>query len=573
MKCNFRIIEAYYPGGFRINRVLEIFQWKGGKSFLWQGICIAFSVLYIAGLHLSNDGLWFQGDSPRHAANGLFWWDFLTSFSLNPLQFSLSYYARYPVIHPTGYPPLFYLIEGAVFFIFGASPFIAKGLVLAFALLAGFYAAAWLRRWIAKEAGWGGALLILQPEVIRWANAIMLNVPAMALGLATIYHARRWIESPSSRHIYPTAIYALLGILTYVHNIVMLFVVLALIIFKKQWMILWDRRVLIVSFIGMIVLLPWAIVIFKWAPVQLTWVATPIGILEKMPTWTYYLKQMKTLCTIPLVILAILGVAVGLFDSRWRKEVKWAVIWFIVGYFFLSYIMVREGRYALHLIPPVVFLCCIGLFSLMSWNAVCVKKVFSRLIFSGMAVLVLFHFSAAAQVKVPYVKGFKDVVTFLDKMAPEKIIFYDGIYDGVFTFYLRSGDPKFKKGVVLGNKLLYASSIFRERKLIEKVTSVEDVVEVFRNKCGSEWLVIEGQLTPDKVTAAKFLRQALSRPEFKFVKSFPVITPIGATQLDVYRFLAPFENPSELEIPFPSLGKGTSFRIKPIEKSSQGFKY
>lgn len=189
-------------------------RWRWGRAASWQVLSIVLAWVYIVCLHLHNDGLSFQGDAPRHAANGFFWGDFLASFPVDPLEFALHYYARYPVINPTAYPPVFYLLEGAAFSVLGASPFVAKGLVLAFALAAGLYATAWLRRWIAEEAGWGGALLLLQPGVISWSHAIMLNVPSMTMGLAALYHARRWLEAPSSRHIYATTVLGVLGVLT-----------------------------------------------------------------------------------------------------------------------------------------------------------------------------------------------------------------------------------------------------------------------------------------------------------------------------------------------------------------------
>src|SRR5207237_9482802 len=134
---------------------------------------------------------------------------------LHHFDLSLSYYLRYPVITPTAYPPGFYLLEAAGFTLLGASPFVAKGLVLVFTLEAGFYLMAWLRRWISEDAGWGGAVLLLQPGVIAWSHAVMLNIPSMALSLAALYHARRWIEAPDSRHLYATAGFIAIGIMTY----------------------------------------------------------------------------------------------------------------------------------------------------------------------------------------------------------------------------------------------------------------------------------------------------------------------------------------------------------------------
>src|SRR5215475_2584816 len=57
---------------------------QGGKSLSSQVMGLLLAWLYVVWLYWGNDGLWFQGDSPRHAANGLFWWDFLTSLPLNP---------------------------------------------------------------------------------------------------------------------------------------------------------------------------------------------------------------------------------------------------------------------------------------------------------------------------------------------------------------------------------------------------------------------------------------------------------------------------------------------------------
>src|ERR1051325_11455474 len=134
-------------------------QFALAESALAQATAIVVVWLYVVVLHARNDGLWYAGDAARHALNGLFWWDFLAARPSRPADFALSYYARYPAINPTAYPPLFYLLEGVAFRVLGPSPYVAKGLVLGFALLGCLYISAWLRRWVSREAGWGGALL------------------------------------------------------------------------------------------------------------------------------------------------------------------------------------------------------------------------------------------------------------------------------------------------------------------------------------------------------------------------------------------------------------------------------
>ena len=135
------------------------------RSRACQIAAVMMTFLAVAALHRHSDGLWFQGDAPRHAVNGLFWWDLVHSLPRDPLAYALRYYARYPVIAPVTYPPLFYLVEGLSFAAFGSSPYVAKSVVLVFAILAGLYTMAWARRWIGEPAGWAGAFLAFIPGI------------------------------------------------------------------------------------------------------------------------------------------------------------------------------------------------------------------------------------------------------------------------------------------------------------------------------------------------------------------------------------------------------------------------
>src|SRR5258706_9749907 len=115
------------------------------RSRACQGAVVVLAFLVVAALNRQSDGLWFQGDAPRHAVNGLFWWDLLTALPRHPVGFAISYYAGYPVIAPATYPPLFYIVEGLAFAAFGPSPYVAKAVVVTFACIAGLYTMAWAR--------------------------------------------------------------------------------------------------------------------------------------------------------------------------------------------------------------------------------------------------------------------------------------------------------------------------------------------------------------------------------------------------------------------------------------------
>jgi hypothetical protein len=491
--------------------------------------------------------------------------ELLRNLPANPIEFALSYYARYPVIHPTAYPPGFYLIEGAAFWVFGASPFVAKSLVLAFSLMAGLYVTAWLRRWIADGAGWGGALLVLQPGIILWSNGIMLNVPSMTLGLAALYHTRRWMEAPHSRHMYPAAVLALLAILTYVPSGIVVLIMLAWIVVERRWQLFYDRRALAVAFLSIPILLPWAYVAIKWAPMHFASVYHSTIPVWSASRWTYYLERLPEIFTPLLLVLATLGALVGLRDRRWRREVTLTLIWVLVCYAGLSYIVARESRYALLLGPPIVFLSVLSLVSFTDRWTASRGEYPSRYFLAGLAVLLVFHLSTASHVKVPRVEGFNQVAEFLDSVASNERLFYDGDYDGNISFYLLGRDHDLRYGVVVGHKLLYVHAISPPYRLSEFVSSPADVVGVFRSKCGCRWLAIEKWGKSGGIAAVNYLRQAVTGPEFELVKTFPIAAP-RPTQVDIYRFLPSIETPEKLELRFPTLGEDAVFWATPLER-------
>ena len=215
-------------------------------SFLRSRAVQAAGVVLIAAVigaqHWANDGLWLQGDAPRHAANGLFWWDLLRSGSSHPIDFAVRYYARYPIINPASYPPLFYILEGLAFAAIGPSPHVAKGLVLLFGVLGGLYTMAWARRWISPAAGWAGLFLGFVPGVVLWSNAVMLNVPAMSLSVGALYHFRRWLETTKLRDLGLSGLMLAMVLITYYPAAVVLGICLGWLLLQVRTF-RWDRRV------------------------------------------------------------------------------------------------------------------------------------------------------------------------------------------------------------------------------------------------------------------------------------------------------------------------------------------
>ncbi|MBW7991044.1 MAG: hypothetical protein FVQ84_13645 [Planctomycetes bacterium] len=532
--------------------------------------------LFLCWLHWDNNGLWY-GDAPRHAANGLFWKDFLLSLSLDPKDYALSYYARYPVIAPTSYPPVFYLLEAIFFGAFVPSPYIAKGLVLGFALMAALYTSAWCRRWISGDAGWAGALLLLLPGVVLWSHAIMLNIPALALSIAALYHVRRWLESPPAspmwRQLYIGAALSVLAILTYMMSGVLVFVILAWIIAKRRWDLLWNRRTLIVVLLSAIALLPWSIVVVKWEMTRVGWAVRNSHDTLRVQNWhwQYYFRRLPELFSPHLLLIAAFGIISGVISKRWRHETIILLIWVCVCFVVFTYVGAREGRYILLLSAPVVCFCIIALLCATHWlgKLMRLQHQLGRLI-TVAAILMLFASQAwlASRVPIMSIKGIKEVVEFFEKVAPDEPIFYCGKHYANFTFQVQAGDPEYHRRVVLSRKLLYAEGSWNQTH--EFISSPQDAVEVLQKQGGCRWLAIMRGADSTRIKASQHLREAVKGPQFELVKSFQIqktqTTNMEDNIIDVYRFLVPIEQVDEVDMPLFSLGEGARYRVKPIQR-------
>lgn len=174
-------------------------------------------------------------------------------------------------------------------------------------------------------------------------------------------------------------------------------------------MILWDRRVLIIGLVSVLVLLPFMVIIFKWAPAHTGWVfANPTQSSVWLPSrWTYYAQKLLELFTTPLLCLAGSSIVITMMDQQWRQEVKPALIWAIVVYIGFSYIEAKEARYVLLLGPPLVFMGVIGLVSCLRWVATQLGGNPTGFFLAGMAALLGLHAWIAPLVRVPLVNEFQ----------------------------------------------------------------------------------------------------------------------------------------------------------------------
>ena len=523
------------------------------------GVVLVF--LLVAVLNRQSDGLWFQGDAPRHAVNGLFWWDFLKALPRHPTEYAISYYARYPVIAPVTYPPLFYVLEGLAFAVFGPSPYAARFVVLLFAGMAGLYTMAWARRWMGPLAGWAGTFLAFLPGIVLWSNTVMLNIPATALGLASLYHFRSWLETVRMKPLVLTALFVTAILLTYYPGAIVLSILAAWTLLRVR-NLRFDRRFLWIAVAAVFALVP-LLAALRLAPVHTARHLPTTALLTRLTTWTYYWSMLPSVVGWPALAFGLCGCAAGLARARWRSEALFIVIWITVLIVGLSVLPARDPRYILLVAPAFILAATIGIACAVRYLPALDPAWRPGILAAGLAVGV----GLTARIQVPQVSGFREIATYLQEQAPTDAVLYDGPYDGLFGFHVRALDPNFERRLVLANKLLYESGFTNTFTWVQtsNVTSTDDVVNFLRTRSGCRWVAIEQSRYSRLALGQRLLRQAVERSEFEMVRSFP-IAGAGERRVNLYRMLMRVEPVAAVELRFPSLSSREFHQIVPIAR-------
>jgi hypothetical protein len=535
------------------------------RSAACQAVGVAGVCVLIASLHAHNDGLWFQGDAPRHAANGLFWWDLLTAVPADPAKFALSYYARYPAINPVAYPPFFYLVEALMLGALGTTTYAVRMAVVGFAALSAIYTQAWARRWIALEAGWAGVFVLLAPGIVLWANAILPNIPAMAMSMALLYHFRQWLETSSRTQLILAGMAGLAVVLTYYLAVVVIGVCLVWSLGHARWRnvarwgLVWAWAAAIAVVFGAL----WVVTAIL-IPLYLSkhTVPTPTFLLRPA-TWTYYWRALPELTGLASLIIGLGGLAAAFRTPRWRTEAALLSSWIAVVIFGYSILPARDVRYILLSVPAILLAAANGVIVLLQ-RLPAIGEVWRVLALASIMGLAGY---SAANVTVPRASGFREVAEYLRLHAPNEAVLYDGYYDGNFVFYVRAHDPKFEQRVVLGSQLLYHYGPRSTFDWVEtsEVASEKDVAEVIRSRCGCRWLAVEIGPRSEGAATQRLLRRAIHGSAFEPMGSFQVAAN-GTERVELYRLSGPIPSERSATLRFPAFTDRVFTGIEPISR-------
>jgi hypothetical protein len=161
----------------------------------------------------------------------------------------------------------------------------------------------------------------------------------------------------------------------------------------------------------------------------------------------------------------------------------------------------------------------------------------------------------------------REVAEHLRREAPHDAVLWDGTYGAVFAFYVRALDPAFERRVVAGSKLLYeyGPGATFEWTQTSFVDSTDDVVAMVRTRSGCRWVALTVEPRPTWLKGRRLLREAVERPEFELVRSFPTSAE-GGREVRLYRVVAPVDAVATVDLRFPSFNNREFRQVVPITR-------
>jgi hypothetical protein len=498
----------------------------GFHGFPIQLIVLVGCWIYMIRLHWSNDGLFFQGDSPRHAMNGIFWGDLLREGLSDPIGYTKSYYARYPAITPTRYPPVFYFLEAAAFELFGNSSFVAKGLVQLFALAMGVYLLLAMRRWISSGSGMFACLLFLMPGMVTWSNAVMLNVPAAAFALISLYYARCGIESnteaQTSKWLSIAIILTTFSIATHPTVGYSALIMFAWVLLNAKLRAFFKLRLGIVSLACLIFLTILFLCIRVLGPEQLSQANLVTRGFSFSRRLGFYTRALPGIVTWWGLLVGLLCAVLAWTEPRLRLDVKHLGVAFLIGYTVLTPIWAVDERYALLACPAWTYILGLGFTRLDYLFVVPVRRFpFATTSMIGLIALGFGYVASDGQMFLRNTATIESVVDYVESIAPDEAVLYHGRFDGVFVYYMRARDLGFARQVVLPRKWVNPD--------LDQERLRQDLLE-----SGCRWLIIEKPKTWSSKPDEMLFQRVVQSDGFALVKTFELL-PRSIEGIEIYR--------------------------------------
>lgn len=450
------------------------------RNFAWLQhlpamlVLAAFSVALFLTTPTAGDFWWF--DSPRHAMNSVYLHDLIFKGGLaHPIEFSREYYRHYPAINVGFYPPFLYLSTVPFLAVFGVSHSVSQAVVAIY----GFFACAFIylicTRRMGRMMSLATALCVMAaPSMALWTRQVQLDVPAVALVLATVYSLLVYLDNEKKAPLFCASILLGLAILTRVQAIFLLpgFLYFVFVHQSKNRPSL-KVRVLAICLAGFIAA-PSFLMAAYFARLNHTLVSNLAGMpnLYSLENWLWYARQLPAQLGVPLLVAICIGLAIGVTKlARGSKYLPALALLLFCGssWLFFTVISNKDPRFNL---PSLPFLVILG-----AWGLAAIAPKTGRLLMTGLASLVVYQCLLVD--KVPVVTGFQTAVKVAESVTPKnRNVLISAHRDGNFIYDLRADGTRPDIGVRRADKVLVEINIVKEMGVEDKHLDEKGVLDL-----------------------------------------------------------------------------------------------
>jgi hypothetical protein len=532
---------------------------KGQLKSTWQDlVCLlllAIAVFLVFATSPRAGDFWWS-DAPRHAMDGVFYYDMARSLPVTHLKrWAMDYYLQYPAITVLFFPPLFALIEAVFFSLFGVSAATAQLTVSSFLLGAAYGAYFLTRRWVGRLGAIAVALLFIgTPIMALWERQVMLEIPAFAFLIWGCHFFFRYLDSDRSRDLYLAVGFVVAGMYTKqpIMFIVAAFLATLFFVFRKDLFRradFWRATILLVA--GVI---PLAMFTWLWGRYNVQqsmggdWVEYS---RTSVSGWLYVARQWPSEVGWLLTALAFIYCTGALFWPRWRlprAPMFFLVAWILTGYVFFTLIAIKSQRYTIFLIFPLVLFAVLVIVRGTPARIAPYLVVFvSVVIFSHM--LLTDH--------VPYVAGYRTAAEYVCSLAPpDSVVLFSGLRDGSFIFNVKTNPECKNLSVIRSDKLLLRVNMMRSMFGVKELGVTEDQLKYMLQHYGVRYIVLEPDFWND-LKSMQMLVGLLHQDQFKLLTKIPVASNQERMQseLEIYENLGPVsEGRNLLKVELPVSG-------------------
>ena len=365
-------------------------------------------------------------------------------------------------------------------------------------------------------------LWLSNPNIYIYSQNILLEIPTLSMSILTLYLLYRYFSAPSVRMGILLGITTGLMLWTNQKAVFMLPMFLLYPLCSKKPKLLLARSTWILAAVILLFLIPLTLLSI-WlgahnialsiknniAPQQAQIVQNGHS---QLLVYLYYLYHDHF--SLPILSLAVLGIAIAIFKKD-NNSILYGLTIFCV-YLTFTIISVKIPRYAIYWIPAFCFFAALGVFE--------IAHALSERINSGKvipyvlcALPVIFQIGTTFPIHIYHVSGYEAAARYVLKHSRSPVLFFNGMGNGQFSFFVRKLDPEKRFMILRGQKIISTSLIHNDHHMTVYLHNIKEIHNELQ-RMGVQYAVVESPLETPEIPAYKDLMNLLQNPEFFTLK-------------------------------------------------------